>query len=399
MASQHLLRDIRLKKINNSIKDLNSLLSLSKIPLHLVSSDGVILTELSPPPDFCKCICQKSEGVLCEDYTCYSGTQNDIRFNCRFGLQNFIFPIKIEQDFQLYLVGGQVYNRQAIYKKYMINVDSLAREKNQSRELIAKLVGSIKNMEEDQISFCEQIVKYITLNISESLKSTNIKIAQLSFEKNMLEQKVKDLQMKNSFLVVNPHFVFNTLNTIARIAYFEKSYKTGELIYCLSDLLRYNLKQNDKLHTLQKEIENIKKYLYIQKIRFKNRLNYEINIPPKLETYRIPNMILQPIIENALIHGIMPKHEGGSIRITAKEGIDYVTIKVIDNGQGFPAETLSLLTHSDQLSEPSLSCSKNIGLCSTDRRIKHFFGETYGIYIEKSDSSGSIVGITLPNST
>lgn len=226
-----------------------------------------------------------------------------------------------------------------------------------------------------------------------------MKIAQLSLEKNILEQKIIDLEAQNSSLVMNPHFVFNTLNTIARVAYFEKSHKTEELIYCLSDLLRYNLKQNNTLHTIQEEIENTKKYLYIQKIRLKNRLEYEINIPQQFQNYKIPNMILQPLIENALIHGIMPKKNGGRIQIAAKKTNEYFTIQIIDNGYGFPPKVLSLLNQQNPISIKSSPADTSIGLLSTEKRIKHFFGEAYGIYIEKSDSNGSIVGITLPNKT
>jgi sensor histidine kinase YesM len=188
-------------------------------------------------------------------------------------------------------------------------------------------------------------------------------------------------------LVINPHFLFNTLNCIARIAYFEHSHTTEELIYCLSDLLRYNLKQEDQLHTIGSEIDNIEKYLYIQKIRFKNRLEYEINISDKIKSYRIPNMVIQPIVENALIHGITPKRDGGKISIIAEEKKKKIIISVIDNGNGFPKKVLESIHQSEN--------STGLGFRSTDNRLKRYYGDEFGLEIVKSDYSGSTVTITI----
>lgn len=203
------------------------------------------------------------------------------------------------------------------------------------------------------------------------------------------------METKNSFLLVNPHFLFNTLNTIARVAYFEHAAKTEELIYCLSDLLRYNLKQDNNLHPLSDELENIKKYLYIQKIRLKNRLNYEIDIPETILQHRIPNMILQPIVENALLHGITPKHDVGLIRITAEQQGNSYFIYVSDNGYGFPDEVLKSLTERDFSKIETTTTKSGIGLLSTNKRIQYFFGSSYGLSIKHSDFTGSTVGLFL----
>ena len=207
----------------------------------------------------------------------------------------------------------------------------------------------------------------------------------------MLEKKINDLEAKNMSLVVNPHFLFNTLNSIARIAYFENSHTTEELIYCLSDLLRYNLKQADQLHTIASEIDNIEKYLHIQKVRFKNRLEYEIDISEDIRSCRIPNMVIQPIVENALIHGITPKRDGGKINIFADKFHDKIIISITDNGNGFPREVLEQIKNNEN--------KLGLGFRSTDKRIKQIFGENYGLEIIKSDYSGSTVTVSIPNQT
>ena len=370
----------------------SGLLSLSNISLQLIDTSGNILLEFNPSPDFCKFICQEDETRICSDYNSRLKPGKGDRFICRYGLANIFLPIDINNQTIGYLVGAQVYSTDSEYQKYLIDILAIAKDKKLEPEFIAKSISTIKTIEENKIDIHEQICNHITQNIShdfsQSVHTTDKAIARLSIEKEMLEKKIIDLETKNMSLVINPHFLFNTLNSIARIAYFEKSHTTEELIYCLSDLLRYNLKQDDELHTIGAEMDNIEKYLYIQKIRYKNRLEYEIDIDDHIKSHRIPNMIIQPIVENALIHGITPKRDGGKIKIYAEKYKNEINIFVVDNGNGFPKEVLQSL----QQSENKLG----IGFRSTDNRLKRYFGEHYGLKIAKSDYSGSTVTISIP---
>ncbi|AQS57689.1 histidine kinase [Desulforamulus ferrireducens] len=390
-----------MNKTDKTLKDLvdanlysrySGLLSLSDLPLQLIDTKGNILLEFNPSPDFCKLICQQDEGKGCPD--CISRLQPGQceRFICRYGLANIILPVEINNQTVGYVLGDQAYPQSNEYQKYLIDIAALSKDRNMQPEFIAKAVAAIKTTEENKVQIHEQLCRHIAKNISydfsESINHNDTAIARLSIEKEMLEKKILDLEAKNMSLVVNPHFLFNTLNTIARIAYFEKSYQTEELIYCLSDLLRYNLKQDDKLHTLGNELDNIEKYLYIQKVRYKNRLVYEIDIPDDIKSVRVPNMIIQPIVENAVIHGISTKRDAGEIKIYAEKYQDDITIFVVDNGNGFPKEVLQDLQNSEG--------TKGIGLRSTDKRLKKYFGEQYGLNIVKSDYSGSTVTISLP---
>lgn len=387
-----------LRQIKESLKKINSLLSLSKIPLQLISTKGNFLVELNSSPDFCKKICQVSPNSICEDYHnhCVSLRDRICHFTCHCGLYNFIIPISDGSSQPLlYLVGGQIYEEQNLYHKYMLPVAELASSRKINSEDVAKAIGRIKCMAQDQITTYERMAQYIAHNLSEDLKTSNPQTKRLSMEKEILERKIIDLETKNSFLVVNPHFLFNTLNTIARVAYYENSKKTEELIYCLSDLLRYNLKQDNELHLLAEELENIKKYLYIQKIRFKDRLEYEINIPDDMQQYHIPNMILQPLVENALLHGITPKCDGGIIRITARKEKNDITLYVSDNGYGFPQKIMDLIADGD-FSRIKTQARSGIGLLSTHNRIQHYFGASYGLTIKQSDFTGTIIAISLP---
>lgn len=370
----------------------SGLLSLSNIALQLIDTNGNIMLEFNPSPDFCKFICQEDATKICSDYISRLEPGKGERFICRHGLENILLPININNETIGYAVGAQVYSIDSEYQKYLIDIMSIAKDKQIEPEFIAKSIATIKTIDESKLEIHEQICNHISQNISsdfsQSIHTSDKAIARLSIEKEMLEKKVIDLEAKNMSLVINPHFLFNTLNSIARIAYFEKSHTTEELIYCLSDLLRYNVKQDDELHTIGAEMDNIEKYLYIQKMRYKNRLEYEIDISDHIKAHRIPNMIIQPIVENALVHGLTPKRDGGKLKIYAEKYNNDINIFVTDNGNGFPKEVLQSLHQSEN--------RLGIGFRNTDKRLKRYFGEQYGLKIAKSDFSGSTVSISIP---
>lgn len=366
------------------------ILSLSELSLFLIDTAGNTLLEFIPSSDFCTHVCHESNGQICNDYKLRLNVNKEDRFICKYGLENILLPITVQGETLGYIAGIQAYLNDNEYQKYMIDVQSL--KENQELEFIAKSISSLKTVELNKIKIheqlCAHISKNISLDLSESVSHGNRDVERLSIEKEILEKKILDLEAKNMSLVINPHFLFNTLNCIARIAYFENSHTTEELIYCLSDLLRYNLKQVDQLHTIGAEIDNIEKYLYIQKVRFKNRLEYEIHVPQNIKSYRMPNMLIQPIVENAVIHGITPKRNGGNISIYAEKYINDIVISIADNGNGFPKDFLKNMNQYENKS--------GLGFQSTDKRLKQYYGDDYGLKIVKSNYSGSTVTITIP---
>lgn len=386
--------DLTLRQLadSNLYSRYSGLLSLSNIALQLVDRKGGILLEFNPAPDFCQLVCQEKERRVCQECMVRLKSGQRQRFTCQYGLATIVLPIELKNKPIGFIIGGHVYSPATEYLKYLINIVDIAKEKGLEPEVLAKAVAALKTMDEAKIDIHEQLCQHIAKNIyydvSATINQNDTAMNRLSIEKEMLEKKIIDLEAKNMSLVINPHFLFNTLNSIARIAYFEKSYTTEELIYCLSDLLRYNLKQDDELHTIGAEIDNIEKYLYIQKIRFKNRLEYEIEIADDLKAYRMPNMIIQPIVENALLHGITPKRDGGKVKIYAEKYKHDIHIYVMDNGNGFPKEVLHQLEQAEH--------GRGIGFSSTDKRLKRYFGEAYGLKIVKSDYSGSTVTISIP---
>ncbi|WP_425358472.1 sensor histidine kinase [Thermosediminibacter oceani] len=207
------------------------------------------------------------------------------------------------------------------------------------------------------------------------------------------ENAIKTLELKALQSQVNPHFLFNTLNTAARLAYLENAEKTAEIIYSLANLLRYSLKNLDQLVPLKEEISCIGYYLYIQQFRYKDHIRAEIEFPKELEKYLIPVLSLQPLVENAIVHGLEKKKEGGQVRVVGYEKDTCVFIDIIDDGVGIQEEVLN------NINKPKIALeghTTGLGIHNVDLRIKKYFGDNYGLKIESKVGVGTKVTLKIP---
>ncbi|SHJ94467.1 sensor histidine kinase [Tepidibacter formicigenes] len=211
--------------------------------------------------------------------------------------------------------------------------------------------------------------------------------------KNLLEEikKKTELEKEAHFLAlqsqINPHFLFNTLNVIAKTSLIEGADKTCDLIESLSDILRYNLRKIDSSVQLKEEIRNLKEYIHIQKTRFLDRVEFIEEIDESILGYKIPSLTIQPIVENSFMHGLEGKEDKGIIKLIAKDEKEYIHIKVIDNGKGFDL---------DYKNKPiKKGHTTGIGLNNIKERLNIFFKGKSEIYIKNLDE-GCLVGIKIP---
>ena len=170
-------------------------------------------------------------------------------------------------------------------------------------------------------------------------------------EEKLLQEKQKNLEYKEllnqaRFLALqaqtNPHFLFNTLNSIERTIMLGKTQQSLEMIDSLAKLMRYCLSDSEKPVTLEEELEVSKEYIHIQQLRFGDRIKYEERLEESLnQSLLLPKFTLQPLIENAIIHGLEPKEEGGKIIISSKIRKNHAIIRIFDNGMGMTKETIS----------------------------------------------------------
>jgi sensor histidine kinase YesM len=194
---------------------------------------------------------------------------------------------------------------------------------------------------------------------------------------------------------VNPHFLFNALNTVARLAILENAPQTEQMAYALSRLLRYSLRKVDQLVPLEEEFQQVNTYLDIQKTRFQERLEFDLYLPDSLKNVLLPCMILQPLVENALVHGLEPKLMPGKIRLAARRSRGRLLIDVSDTGIGIPPEKLVLIQKQDDL-RPISQRGSGLGLGIVRKRLQHYFGNQLDFKITSQVHQGTQVRIQIP---
>ena len=213
-------------------------------------------------------------------------------------------------------------------------------------------------------------------------------------QKEELKRKQKEMQFEMLSSQINPHFLYNTLETIRMKAYCNGETELAGVVKKLSKLLRRNLEVSDRSVSLASELEMIEAYLSIQKFRFGERISYHIENEIESEKYYLLPLLLQPIVENAFIHGLEAKQGSGKIVCSIKEQNHCLKIAISDNGLGISKERLQQIQrslHGEQIEERN-----RVGLKNINERIKLYYGDMYGITIESIEDQGTTVTIVLP---
>ncbi len=210
---------------------------------------------------------------------------------------------------------------------------------------------------------------------------------------------LKEMELKSLQNQMNPHFLFNTLNTTAKMAYVEGAGATSRLIVAISKLLRYNLKPIESKVTLAEELNHIQKYADIQRARFGERVSVEVDIRTSHLDLRLPVLTLQPLIENAFIHGLDPLEEGGSIYITAEDTVRGAAVTVRDTGVGMSAEALERVVYSGSGSTAPNGHLTGIGLVNVQKRLQLLFDEPDLVVIQSEEGKGTAITLHLPLET
>jgi sensor histidine kinase YesM len=189
---------------------------------------------------------------------------------------------------------------------------------------------------------------------------------------------------------INPHFLFNAMNTISRTALFEDAEDTSELVTDLAGIFRYMLDQRTTV-SLREELEFIGKYLKIQKIRFGERLEFSLECPEDLHTILIPPLIIQPFVENAIIHGLEPLEDGGTVRIAVESVKRKLFITIEDTGVGIADAQREIA-----LGPQAVNDNTHIGMANVLERIKLYYGSTSQMEVRPREPSGTVILLTLP---
>jgi Putative regulator of cell autolysis len=277
---------------------------------------------------------------------------------------------------------------------------------------LRKLVEAAKSISKGNFSFAPLTVSsndeiaVVTGTFNEMAASISRLINEIKqksdLEIRLQDQELQNLSMKNVLREaelhalqsqINPHFLFNMLNAGVQLAIIENADKTAEFVDKVSSLLRYNLRTLDTPVTIQEEIRHLETYFFILKTRFgSERFQFEIQIDPGILNYQIPLLTLQPIVENALIHGIEDLESGGKIEVKAFRDEEFAVISVSDNGLGMDNQTLAQIQNGNRLS----GHTTGLGLHNVRERLRLFYSQEDLFTIQSIPNHGTTIQIKLP---
>lgn len=208
------------------------------------------------------------------------------------------------------------------------------------------------------------------------------------------ERKMRQAELRLLQEQINPHFLYNTLDTIVWLIESGMEKEAEEMVVSLSDFFRLVLNHGKEYNTIKDEERHITSYLKIQQVRYQDILEYDIQIPTELYDYQILKMTLQPLVENALYHGIKYKRAKGTIKVHGKKDGDIIILSVEDNGVGMEEDEVKRLR--EEINRPCKETQKGFGLANVNERIKMNFGAKYGMKIESEKGKGTTVYVIIP---
>jgi Putative regulator of cell autolysis len=379
----------------------NELASLVDISIVTTDPEGVPIGELSNFTTFCQLVRSSPVGRRnCEECDRIGNTRSlregkAIVYDCHCGLKDCTAPIIVDGTYVGSILGGQVIVREEDRAK--IDTLKLSKKFDIPQEQLEQRVAELKVVPEEYLHRSLRFYSFLANYSAESgLKNlVQKKLEKERQEREQLQQIAREQELKRMQAQMNPHFLFNALNSIARIAYLEDASQTERLIYSLSNYLRYSIKNTEPLPKLSLELENLNHYLSIQNTRFGDRIHFTVDMDPDILDWRIPSMTLQPIVENAINHGLEDKKDGGFVTVMGKRSPcgREMLLTIYDNGTGFPEDILAMF-QKDSREETHFQLG--LGLRNTHERIRRLCGEEYGITVASEPGEFSCVSIRLP---
>ena len=235
-------------------------------------------------------------------------------------------------------------------------------------------------------------------------KNMNLMAEQINvlIQKNIEEQKnIQKAEMKALQAQITPHFLYNTFDTIIWLAEEEQTDEVVHITKAFSEFLRISLSRGHEWITVSQELDHIKNYLTIQKIRYADILNYEIEVEPELLEYKIIKLVLQPLVENAIYHGIKNKRGRGNLKVSAEytdSSKSFIKFSVTDDGAGFTKERLEQVKEElENASSDTEKLSSVYGLYNVNKKLKLYYADkTDGLVIESEHNKGSTISFTIP---
>lgn len=251
-----------------------------------------------------------------------------------------------------------------------------------------KLVSSIEG--NDEIG---ELSKDLNVMI-ESMHKLIHEAYEARLQKEMFHTKQKDAEFKMLASQINPHFLYNTLETVRMKAMVQGNIEIADIVMKLSRIMRRNLSFNGETVSLQSELTLIKDYSEIQRFRYRDKIRMDMHVHCDVEGYEVLPLLIQPLVENAFIHGHENNVKNGHITIYIFEENEKLVIRISDDGVGMTEERIQQLNEKLQNGESRIDGS--IGILNVNQRIRMYYGETYGLSVDSRHNNGTNVIIHLP---
>lgn len=233
--------------------------------------------------------------------------------------------------------------------------------------------------------------------LSHSFNMMTHEMDRLVNEVYLISLKEKEAQLSALQSQINPHFIYNTLESINMMAIQAHNYEVSDTVHALGQFLRYTVDKYDRVVTLKEEIESVQAYIKIQNIRFRSRLRVIFDVDDSLYKQRVPKLLLQPLVENAILHGFRDMQNEGTIWISIQRFEDMLLMTVRDDGKGLSDSEIDHLRI--MLKRDPLEGSGNehgIALSNINQRLQLMYGSSFGIDIDGAPGQGAAFTITIP---
>ncbi len=320
---------------------------------------------------------------------------------CHAGLIDFAIPIMIKGQYVGAVLAGQV----ACTQKQDLRPIATASQGWQKDEELVELYNQVTVMPVEKILAVAQILcdsynysvekQYIN-KIDSELREKDLKLIKEEKLRIEMEKSLREIELKALHYQINPHFLFNVLNTIGRLAFFENAKMTEDVVYAFSDMMRYILRKSTQpLSSLGDEITYVLNYLKIQKIRLGSRLQYTIDVPEEYYMVKLPFLSLTTIVENSIKHAVENKASGGMIKVSAREQGRDLYVDILDDGDGISPSRITSILRGDAYKNDKEGA---VGMYNINNRLIHCFGHEYALNIESENkpSMGTKVTIKVP---
>ena len=223
------------------------------------------------------------------------------------------------------------------------------------------------------------------------------KIKELLDSKMKEQENLKKAELRALQAQINPHFLYNTLDTIIWMAESKQTDQVVKIVSALSNFFRISLSKGMDWITIGEELDRVHSYLTIQKMRYRDILDFKIEMDEDVSENTVLKLVLQPLVENALYHGIKNKRQGGTIVVRARRtGNDEVQLEVEDDGIGFTPEKLAQLRAELEDESGDMKLESGFGIDNVNKRIRLYYGRPYGLSIQSEYASGTRVTLIIP---